>query len=365
MFTIIRLVVRPVIRTLTFAVIVGLVKVSFAAEIPTSPVQPVLLDGGNGMVPLDINDNGEVVGVYDFGPLIQHGFFWSPTRGFVDLGVLDAGGQSHAEAINNCGVIVGWATDAVGTFESLKAVRWSAALVIADFSPTTGPMVLRDINDRGHVVGAINAGGFFWSASTGTIDIGGIGGTFTDPMALNDDDEIGGTAYNTDFINHAFRWSQAEGMTDLNPPGSQSSDGLGIDAKGDVVGTFNPPTGGLHAAKFRHNGQVVDLNPMGPTDVDFPSAALDIAGKYVVGVMLFPGGVLGERAFVIKGNKVQLLSMSRDDVFETRARAVNRKGQVAGNVSFTDGTSSAAIWNLKNNSDHTDAQGGAKPCSRR
>jgi len=332
-----------------------------AADIPFSPVQPIIINGPNGLVPIDINDAGEVIGAYPFAPSVTHGFFWSPTRGFIDLGALDQGGRSQAEAINNCGEIAGWATDAEGTFESLKAVRWNASLTIEDVTPLIGPMVLRDINDAGHLLGSYNSNAYFWSPATGTLDIGGISDTITDPFALNDRDEITGAAYTAEYGAHAFRWSITAGVQDLHPPGSQWSEGADIDDKGNVVGYYYPPTGGLHAALWRRNGQFVDLNPMGITDVDHPSAAVGISDNgYIIGIKLFPNSI-AEYGFVKRRNQpAQLLTMDGSDVLMTRAFAVNRRGQVVGTVSLTDGTYLGVIWNVGHNNHSSDADEDAR-----
>ncbi len=336
-----------------------------------SPVQPLVIQGpSTDIVPLDINDFGEVVGEYAYLPLIRHGFFWSTARGFVDLGAAEEGGQSHATGINNCGEIVGWTTDAEGTFASLQAALWNSALEIEDISSSIGPMVLRDINDAGNLVGLINSRSYFWSVRTGLVDLGGIGGTYSEPFELNNRDEVAGTAYTEEFIGHTFRWTMATGMEDLHPSGSQWSEGASINDHGDVAGWYYPPTGGVHAVLFRHNGDVVDLNPMGPTDTDYPSFAVGVnRNGYIVGDQFFPNGASGDRALIIsKRRRSQLLSMDNPNVTATRAIGINRLGQVIGTVSLNDNTSLGVVWQVgkrSNSSSEADSDESVDPIVKR
>ena len=69
-----------------------------------------LPEGDGSSSPAAINDSGEVVGSSSFGTG-QHAMFWSESSGAVDLGDLPGGPElSHAHDLNNRGQIVGNAT---------------------------------------------------------------------------------------------------------------------------------------------------------------------------------------------------------------------------------------------------------------
>lgn len=71
---------------------------------------------------VDINDNGQVAGMYQDGNGNEGGFYWSASSGMVPLGTL-GGSMSIPEAINASGQIVGQSTDSEG---NLSAFLWSA-----------------------------------------------------------------------------------------------------------------------------------------------------------------------------------------------------------------------------------------------
>ncbi len=125
--------------------------------------------GGSNSWGRDINNNSEVVGESDFdaasGAHYTHAFFWHDGT-MTDLGTLrddPHDGFSAASAINNAGVIVGWAENEQqerrafiyedGEMKDLSALLY---LLNEDGSKITPSIVLteaRDINDDGVIVG--------------------------------------------------------------------------------------------------------------------------------------------------------------------------------------------------------------------
>jgi probable HAF family extracellular repeat protein len=87
---------------------------------------------------------------------------------------------------------------------------------------------------------------FRWTASTGMVDIGTLGGPESAVYAANKDGSVlvgsaltGGT---TD-SNHAFRWTAKTGMQDLQklakmPSGWTSTAALGVSADGTVIASY-------------------------------------------------------------------------------------------------------------------------------
>lgn len=104
----------------------------------------------------DINNNDRVVGYSNPTPGAQHAFSWTLAGGIVDLGTL-GGSISAANAVNDAGVIVGWAANASS---SLRAALWDPVDGVLDLNDNvedlTGWDTLKeahDINASGQIVG--------------------------------------------------------------------------------------------------------------------------------------------------------------------------------------------------------------------
>jgi len=122
--------------------------------------------GGPGAFAWDINNAGQVVGtsytnqVAPIGPF-QHAFLWQ-NNVITDLGVLPGDEESGAAAINNSGQIVGSSmrTDPETYEVTSHAFLYSGGMMTALPVPSSEAYA-GDINDWGHVVGAMRAGGGF------------------------------------------------------------------------------------------------------------------------------------------------------------------------------------------------------------
>jgi hypothetical protein len=108
------------------------------------------------------------------------------------------------------------------------------------------------INDQGQVLGwsyinsvpspicapFLTTGSFLWDRKNGMKDIGGLGGTCTLALDLNDHGQIVGESSLTgDTTIHPFAWNTATGVTDLlNPSDSSFGAAEAENAHGDVAG---------------------------------------------------------------------------------------------------------------------------------
>ncbi len=180
--------------------------------------QPVDIAPGPGYtVPQGVNASGTVVGFYGDPEGYQRAFVWTEAGGRVDLGTL-GGHYSSAVAINDAGVIAGWANDAddIG-----HPVRWTAGGIEVIGGITGGPTA---INAAGQIFGEaydenFQSFFFFWSDSTGPLTIKTNNGLSAGvrAMAMNDAGVVVGA-----FENQAFTWTVKDGMTLLPIVGDQS-----------------------------------------------------------------------------------------------------------------------------------------------
>jgi probable HAF family extracellular repeat protein len=94
------------------------------------------------------------------------------------------------------------------------------------------------VGDTGIAGGADRA--FVWSASTGMMALGTLGGKHSNGRGINNVGQVVGFANTPDNggndRHHAFIWSPAVGMRDLGTLGGRSSEGEAINDNGSVVG---------------------------------------------------------------------------------------------------------------------------------
>jgi probable HAF family extracellular repeat protein len=144
---------------------------------------------------------------------------------------------------------------------------------------------------------------FFWSTSTGMVDLGTLGGAYAQAFAINDAGSITGnsqvrsSATATDAV-HAFLAPSplaagAIGMRDLGTLGGAFSYGMAINSNNHVVGysTINRVDSRVHAFWFNGNGMKdlgsLALNSINP--LEDQSVALGVnSTDHVVGYSYLP-----------------------------------------------------------------------------
>lgn len=141
----------------------------------------------------------------------------------------DTAADTVASAVNDQGVIVGWAW---GTNGGAHAIRWSPAGRPTELNglPGSGYSVAEAINNRGDIVG--------YSTTAG--------------------------------VDHAVRWNARGVITDLGtlPPRNEGTDAYGINDRGVVVGYAPIRSKVVHAVEWPANGAITDLgtnSPLGST----------------------------------------------------------------------------------------------------
>jgi probable HAF family extracellular repeat protein len=188
-----------------------------------------------------INDRGQIVGYASPErngtiPAATHAVLWNDT---TTATVLPSLYSSQAYAINNHGVVAGWAETTAGG--DRHAVVWDSN-GITDL----GSGAAYAINDAGQVAGVQQGMPTVWSGGIAThlAALGGVQGT---AMDINEGGQVVGysnTAEGTSFSTHATLWEGAVAI-DLNRflgavalrDGWVLTEASGINDRGDIVGT--------------------------------------------------------------------------------------------------------------------------------
>jgi len=266
--------------------------------------------GGLSSSAAGINDNELIVGASEvvcpapcpFDEAPTHAFVWQ-NGVFTDLGTM-GGENSHANAINAAGVIVG-SSAAVGDIE--LPVKW----------------------ENGQVT-----------------DLGTFGGATGVAYGINVNGVIVGTADHPtgQFIRFTgFTWQNGV-MTDLGVlPGGDWSVAQGINKNGDIVGQGSSSIGAIRALRW-HNGRIADLgNLEGGSATAFAVAlAINDAGQ-IVG---YSDTKRGQHAFLFQNGAMTDLGLSpgipRGSV--SAAVAINNAGQIVGSMTAPGQLAHAVLW---------------------
>ena len=258
-----------------------------------APVDIGTLGGADTSLALGINDSGDVVGVAYFragGP--KQAFIWNArTRNIVALQGLPDSTSNYVYSIGDNGqasgysdlpagrracifelsqpgadISAGYTSEVVGFSDSgwvagnetsfrtnnvPKAVVGEGNfLEITSLTPGTLFSLAHAINKNGIVVGSYDAGGFdahafLWDGSLH--DLGTLGGTLSNALAINNSRQVVGWSYTTSGLTSAFLHQPEKGMSDLNnldvvgkPYGYWFLEGQGINNRGEIVGMGNP-----------------------------------------------------------------------------------------------------------------------------
>jgi len=184
---------------------------------------------------------------------------------------------------------------------------------------------------------------FFWSRSTGTIDLGSLGGGFSMAFAINDNGQATGWSFTQDQQSHAYLWTLGGGMQDLGVPVPSTMDrGRRINSSGQVAGTYVGANGYTQHAFFwtRFTG-MQDLGTL-PGGYSSEALAANDSGQ-VVGDSTATGGYYsGPYAFrwTEAGGMEALLGNDTTSV----AFDINNAGQIVGVFEHADGTLHGFLW---------------------
>lgn len=283
-----------------------------------------MLPGMKGCEPTAMNNEGYVAGVATAGPRVHCAFLYyynGKEEEMEDIGGLG----SRAFAISPSGIVVGdsyFPRD----IEISHAAIFKGGMAV-DIGVLPGQIFSRatGINAARHVVGysglkrdSAESRGFIWTSTEGMIDLGTLGGSYTQAFAINEAGWVTGTSALNPWVKnggtHAFiyqpifepQWP-TKPMQDLGTLGGTSSWGTAINNKRHVVGystiTYEPR---VHA--FFHNGEkMIDLGALEKEGFDYSAALAINSDDFVVGVSYFPAtdrNRLNQAAFLWKGINV-------------------------------------------------------------
>jgi len=301
--------------------------------------------GGTESEARDINNLDQVVGWSTTAAGDRHAFLWD-SGAMSDLGTLPGGTSSEAWDVNDAGQVVGLSpTPSTSPFP--HAFLKNPGQPMIDLSALAGFNCASSvaINEAGEVVvSADNCStmrrSFYWSPSSGPIDLGSLGGSRTNGVAINGAGQVVGTGLTAASEFHAFLWELSQGIQDLGTLGGNRSFASGINAGGKVVGGSLLTGGSLpnnHAFLWTAGGGMVDLGIPPGGDV---SLAEKINSSDQISGGWRPAGSGSFRGFIWdSGVMTDLGSVGSS----TDPRDLNDAGQIVG-VGTTVVGSRAWIW---------------------
>ncbi|HEY6291286.1 MAG TPA: hypothetical protein VI455_06945 [Terriglobia bacterium] len=199
------------------------------------------LPGGTLSEATGINDAGEVTGFSNSGDSEPHAFLWSRAHGMQDLGTLPGGYYSQGLAINVKGEVAGYSNDARGNWFGFVWSKSKGMVPLASPAGAAADESANAINDLGQVVGgaAFLNGNFaaLWDPANAIENLGALPDAgWSSAFAINNLGQIVGWS---GFL--AFFWSPTTGMLDLNrliplDSGWSLTAAYGINDRGQITG---------------------------------------------------------------------------------------------------------------------------------
>lgn len=297
-----------------------------------------------------INNNGEVFGTGDLAGQ-EAGFVLPAAAGTATFlgqpGNAMTGSIPFPEMINNNGDVVGeFTADSVDN--PTHALEWPGGTTPADLEPVIdsalgfqgADTVANGINDHGLIVVAATVGNFADGLTVqggtaaklpGLPGGGGVAGsTNTNPIAVNNNNLIVGSAVNSAGNEVAAQWQNGKIKALGGLPGSFQTEALAVNSAGLAVGVSISATDfNEHAVEFV-NGKVTDLKVPGETNNDASAKAVNDTGVIV-------GGDGNGDAFAFaNGHSVDLNTLipAGSGVTLKIANGINNNGVIVGNATI-------------------------------
>jgi uncharacterized membrane protein len=309
--------------------------------LPTAPSCSAI--GQDTPEAVSINDAGQVAGIDCFVATINgtqqgivRGFFWTPQRGAIDIGLppgtTDPTTSVWTRGINNRGEIVGYVLNSIGNY----AFTWKrprGITVIASDANAVG------INASGQVIGGLlKANHAFLFSHHMVTDLGTIPGAINShAFGIN---YLGHIAGNADvpaappvvYNSPALLWTGGQWRNLGIPAGDVSTFVGGINNFDEIAGFSFDANG--HYRAFLWNGDFTILPCLSGQECD--AAAINDAGT-IVGFANFGAVVWIGGAVFNLNTLIDPRDPLRSQVQLTFATSINDRGDITVNGSYTSG----------------------------
>ncbi len=294
------------------------------------------------VTPLAGGADAAVAGLSDAGQAA----FSADTQGYVGgtdaadpLGALPKHRLSLAYAVNKAGQAAGASFNLLG---HARAFVWDGAARKIGSLPGYPYSEARGLGDDGTVAGFAEAGrpdrlhawiarAFVRPPGGALVDLGTLGGPYSAAYAVSaDGGSVAGKADTPNGSTHAFLWTEAGGMTDLGTLGGANSAAYAVSPAGIAVGVSETETPGIRHGFVSENSQMRDLPPL-PGFRGSAALAVNRLGQ-IVGMSQAADGA-AKRATLWQGGTptdLNTLLPPGSGWVLTEARAVNMRGQIAG-----------------------------------
>jgi probable HAF family extracellular repeat protein len=228
--------------------------------------------GGTDTMALDLNNAGQLAGGSLTASGNEHAFVWSAGGGMVDLGLLPDTANASAQAINNRGVVTGYAEGV--PFTPPLAFRWSLGEGLRSLGALApgfdGASWGDALNDAGLIAGSANAASldrhaFAWTQARGLVDIDTLGSSYSEATAVNARGEVAGNRVpgGDEILYRAFLWTPGRSMKDLGTAGGTESFALDMSPGGRIAGIVNLDNGDQRAMTWTRDESMRLLGTLG------------------------------------------------------------------------------------------------------
>jgi probable HAF family extracellular repeat protein len=274
-----------------------------------------------------------------------------------DLGTL-GGDESVAFVINNKGQAAGLALNSIpdpfSIFDLLffgsssgtqtRAFRWQNGVMQDLGTMGTGNDAFGGaLNERGQVAGwgytssTPNPGTgvppidpFLWDDERGMMDLGSLGGTSGQPIAMNNHGQVVGVSnLPGDQTFHPFLSNNGKKMEDLGTFGGDTGEADSVNDAGEVVGVADFPGNQLHDAFLWKEGEKKDLGNLGKTSHAYK---INSRGQIVGGSRINDAGEIHAFLWENDGPMIDLNTLIPPDspLQLTFGFSMNDRGEIAG-----------------------------------
>lgn len=263
-----------------------------------------------------VNDKAEVVGWCTDSDGFRRAVCWSEKAGMIELKMPDGCNNSYACAINNDGLIAGFATH---PREGNVACLWQANKEVLKTGPKYSDA--KSINELGQLSGSSSSKAVIFTKDFEVKSA--IDGLAT---GLNNIGEIVGVSFDQQRkLYESFFWSEKTGKVALGPGTAKD-----LNDSGKIVGYANGK-----ATVWDRKGNIYTL-PI-PEGYEMASAeAVNNAGQVV-------GSLYGQAVVWQPDNKVVMLPGLEKDS-QTYAKAISESGIIAGEAKDSSGRLHAVLW---------------------